>query len=399
MFSKEEVVRRINRDFIPVALKAGKVANPPDDPEGRLYREIGRSMPAPQGIGVLNSAGKVLAWSLMFDGDSDVTAFFEACLGSFRESPDAARPLPVRRWMSYPGRKLEDAPDPGVALDVPAGHPAGRRCPATPGWPEGTLACRVVGRAFRDGKPVADTLRQEHYAEDRFELTPDAQRALASGEGRFRLPEEVARALVSRAFLGVLDVNPLGAPGGRNERQVLDLWGRREGALIHLEGTSDAAGGHDRAGGRTDGRLWSHEVRLSWRGLIEVGEGRIVRLLAVAEGRARLKWGNERMFPADASEVSRLPGGRPIDFDGEVRFGVEGRPVGPDEIGAGPQEGGPPPAIRRKMERLQKALAERGGRGADRVRGFLERFGPLMKEGRFEEAEALLDQALRSLPD
>ena len=53
----------MSADFVPVALKAGVVNNPPYDEEGRLYREIGRSKVLPQGICVINSACKVLAWT------------------------------------------------------------------------------------------------------------------------------------------------------------------------------------------------------------------------------------------------------------------------------------------------------------------------------------------------
>jgi hypothetical protein len=74
VFSKAEVIKRVNADFIPVALKAALLNRPPADGEGLLYREISRSRPAPQVICVVNSAGKVLAWTLMFDDDSSVLA-------------------------------------------------------------------------------------------------------------------------------------------------------------------------------------------------------------------------------------------------------------------------------------------------------------------------------------
>ncbi|HYF00840.1 MAG TPA: hypothetical protein VEJ18_18100, partial [Planctomycetota bacterium] len=61
------MIRRVNADFVPVALKAALVNGAPPGAEGDLYREIGRSKPAPQGIAVANASGKVLAWALMFD--------------------------------------------------------------------------------------------------------------------------------------------------------------------------------------------------------------------------------------------------------------------------------------------------------------------------------------------
>jgi hypothetical protein len=46
VFSNPNVIQRVNASFVPVALKAALVNQPPDDDEGRLYREIGRSRPA-----------------------------------------------------------------------------------------------------------------------------------------------------------------------------------------------------------------------------------------------------------------------------------------------------------------------------------------------------------------
>ncbi|NNM28045.1 MAG: hypothetical protein HKO57_00865, partial [Akkermansiaceae bacterium] len=77
VFSKPDVIARIRRDFIPVAVKAGRVQNPPPRIEGDLYRELKRSQPAPHGIAVLNAAGKVLAWSLMFVDDAEVLNFLD----------------------------------------------------------------------------------------------------------------------------------------------------------------------------------------------------------------------------------------------------------------------------------------------------------------------------------
>ena len=39
VFSNPEVIKRVNADFIPVALKAALVNQPPDDEEGLLYIE------------------------------------------------------------------------------------------------------------------------------------------------------------------------------------------------------------------------------------------------------------------------------------------------------------------------------------------------------------------------
>ena len=55
-----------------------------------------RSKPAPQGICVVNSAGKVLDWVLMFDDDKSVLAFLDHVSKRFAKYPDAKRPVPER---------------------------------------------------------------------------------------------------------------------------------------------------------------------------------------------------------------------------------------------------------------------------------------------------------------
>ena len=111
VFSNPAVIRRVKADFIPVALKAGLVNNPPVGLEGMLYREIGRSKPAPQGICVANSDGKVLDWVLMFDGDESVINFLDHCLKRFDEYPEANKPVPAERYMRFPSHKLDDVKD------------------------------------------------------------------------------------------------------------------------------------------------------------------------------------------------------------------------------------------------------------------------------------------------
>ncbi len=89
VFSNPEVVRRVNEEFIPVALKAAMVNNPPRGIEGALYAEIGRSKPAPQGICTVNSDGKVLAWALSFDDDRSILKFLDHVSDRYRQSPNA----------------------------------------------------------------------------------------------------------------------------------------------------------------------------------------------------------------------------------------------------------------------------------------------------------------------
>src|SRR5436190_9722878 len=113
MFAHAYVIRRVNADFVPVPLKAALVNSPPDNDEGRLYREIGRSKIVPQGICVVNSAGKVLEWVFMFDDHKSVLAFLDHARKRFARFPDAKKPFPAERYMKFPSKKLADIEDDG----------------------------------------------------------------------------------------------------------------------------------------------------------------------------------------------------------------------------------------------------------------------------------------------
>src|SRR5205823_11229303 len=135
--------------------------------------------------------------------------------------PDAKKPVAAEVFQTFPSQRRKDVAGGGAVLPVLDRHPAGTHCPAEPPPRKGTVAVRLFGRALdRDGKPVADTVRQEHYVEDRFHVPVSMQAALArtlagAGAERFRLGDDLARLLVSQAYLGQLDVNPVAAPGGR----------------------------------------------------------------------------------------------------------------------------------------------------------------------------------------
>lgn len=322
---------------MPVALKAALVNNPLDDEEGRLYQEIGRSKVLPQGICVVNSSCKVLDWVAMFDDDRSVLAFLDQARRRFGKFPDARQAVAAERYMKYPSEKLPDAADTSKPLIIPERHAKGKACPAKPLVQRGTLSTRVFGRALdKAGKPLTDTIRQEHYVEDRFAIPVAFQETLtrdlaAAGTKRFRLAPDLARLLVSHAYLGQLDVDPVGAPGGKGQLKLCEFWAEKAGnSRLRITGKSEAAGA---------AKAWSHEAQLAWNGLIEMNGGRIVRLLLLAEGSEKLKWGDKASEAV--VDVARLPGGHPVDLACKVRYGFIGTPVPADESTDAPTQAVP----------------------------------------------------------
>lgn len=336
VFSNPEVVRRVNEAFIPVALKAALVNNPPRGIEGQLYAEIGRSKPAPQGICTINSAGKVLAWALSFDDDASILKFLDHVVTRYKQSPAAENPVIAERFRKFPSIQFADVEDSEKRITAPEQHAQHDRCPAHPALAEGTLVGRIIGRALdQDGRPVADTIRQEHYMEARMQIPPSTQARFAAAVGRaggkrFRVPDELASALVGPAYLGQLDVDPSGAvPGSQNDSRKWEFWGEQleSGAAdvvrIRIDGESHVAGGQETRGNpRQDGRFWQHRVTLTWQGYADIADNRVIQLLMLAQGDERLRWGNARFNLTTEADVEHLMAGHPIDLDCGVRYGL-----------------------------------------------------------------------------
>jgi hypothetical protein len=338
VFSVPQVIRRINADFVPVAMSMIAFHARSEDDEGKALKSIYRSKVQPQGTCVLNSGGQVLAWVLMFDKNKSVLDFLDHGLKRFRDHPDAKEAIMTERYMRFPSAKLEDMKDEAKPQPFAERHPDGKHCPGTPDVPPGTVVARVIGRALdKDGKPSARMVNQEHLALDRFEVPPSMQEKLAQaladgGTGRVVLPDDFARLCMAYAFLGNKDSGPMSKVSVfriASDVKQCEFWAQRvDGgkALWRVEGKTDVFGKGAAAAGDAGLR---HEVKLTWEGYIELDGKRITRLLLAARGTEKLKWGSEALKARAQTddEVAFLPSGRFIDMECGVRYGIIGEPV------------------------------------------------------------------------
>lgn len=346
--------------------------NPPTGIEGQLYAEIARSKPAPQGICVANSSGKVLTWALSFDTDAEVPRFLDYALERFQESPNATHPVVAERFMKFPSQKMGNVPDTTGALTIPKAHSPDERCPAEPTVEAGTLVGRIVGRPLdSNGQPIARTARQEDYMEARFEVSPGQQRQLiralaqASDDESIPVPAEFARALVSHAYLGQLDVKPLGGRqvGGRTDSESITFHAMRTTSekvvqKVRITGTSDVSGGAGTLGIQTDGRSWEHRVHLVWEGYLDIDGDRVTQLILTAEGTERLRWGSARFQLLKEPDIAHLMAGHPIDLDCNVRYGLSAMPATAKEVAAPGMAIGnnPAAAIQQQLRHMKEAV-------------------------------------------
>jgi hypothetical protein len=403
VFTKPEVTKRVAKEFVPVALKAALVNDPPDDDEGRLYAGIGRSKPAPQGICATDGHGRVLVWTLGFDEAASIPEFLDHVLVLYKAHRDDLAPFAAERWRTYPGNRLPDMPadasEGSASREVPSSHPAGHACNGLPRVPAGTLIARVVGRALSaDGTPVSDTDAQERYVEDSFEIPPVAQAELAAaaasaGAERFRVPAAFSRWWVEHAYLGQLDVKP-----SRMDR--LDLFAKRTGdGLLRIEGDTEASGG-DGTSPRGDGAVHIHAIRLAWEGFAKIEGRSVIDLVLLAQGTERVRWGNvRREGKATGPDVAHLMAGKAYDQDGGVRYGIVASPASAERTCNPGEEpvvttGGPPASLQRKLQRLQALMRILAPDVAQPIAATLQGIDPLAQAGRFAEVEALVDRAL-----
>jgi hypothetical protein len=351
VFANAEVMRRIKDEFVPLALRAPLVNAPQSvgDPDERwLYERINRAKIAPQGICVLNSAGQVLAWVQMFDDDKSVQDFLDHAVARFRENADPRQHVVTERFMHFPSDRTGDGRDdaklPAVIAD---GHAPGKKCPAAGGKGQmtpGSVVARLVGRALdAQVKPVADTVKQEHYVEDQFGIAPEMQhevtRLLASSrDERVRLPESFAKICAAHAHLGHIDVQPCicmikGQAENKGEWRRCELWARKTASGWHIDGESEVV---SQLAINGDG---VHNVKLAWEGFLETSGNQISRFVLAGRGTEKLQFANNDNSRRKNDEVSFLPAGRPIDIECGVRYGIIAETIVPNEAGAGAVNG------------------------------------------------------------
>jgi hypothetical protein len=346
VFANPEVIRRVNADFVPLALRAVSVNGADalkDEEEKWLYQRINRAKLAPQGLCVLDAKGQVLTWVQTFDDDRSVLDFLDLSRKRFQEKVSANESIVTERYLKFPSAKVPDHQDKTPLPTVLAeGHPVGKRCPAPDGKGKvqpGALVARLVGRALdRQGKPLADTVRQEHYVEDQFSVTPEMQKALTktlakAGTEPLRLPEDFSKLCATHAHLGHIDVRPClcmikNQAENKGEWKRCAFWARKsqaaeETTLWRLEGQSEVV-----SQVAVNGK-GVHDVKLAWEGFIEAKGQRVTKLMLRARGKERLQFVSDDhpLKRLKADEVAFLPAGRPIDLNCGVRYGILGEPA------------------------------------------------------------------------
>lgn len=438
VFSRPDVIQRVSNEFVPVALKAALINNPPGGRgsigvEGAYLAEVGRTKAAPQGIVAANKHGRILAWVLNFDDADQIPAFLDYVLEQHAKHP-GPEPFDTPRFMHFPSRPMASVPAIDNVFPELARHGAGEFCPATPPKPRGTIVAKVWGRRLKpDGGHYADATKQENYIEDVFDLPTDVQEQIAESAaagGEFELPDAFARTVATYCYLGTLDVRPVTPPTPQHRSKVHALrftavagpssLGR---VTLQVRGESDAESSDPKRPG--DGAGFEHRITLGWRGCVDVSEGRVVRLALWAEGREQLRWGNPGMIARMGDNpAAHLPAGRPLNFDSKVIYGVIGEPVDARNTWTGKGDAPPlggfdrrpdrnpnapfdPPArggggdvlsrIEGKMDRLQHLTKRRraAGKTPGELGELMSKFGALLGRGDAAGAERVLDEALR----
>ncbi|MEM7476288.1 MAG: hypothetical protein AAF483_14940 [Planctomycetota bacterium] len=337
VFANPQIAKIVNRNFIPIALKAALVDRPPSGIEGQIYQRLRDSRPAPQGICSMDSQGRVIAWSLGFDQEDDIGNFLAHIQKKFdeRRSAEDEFALKAERFQVFPTQPLPAHPCDSTLFEIPSSHPDSEKCPSEYAEPGGTLVGRVVGRrADEDGVLTDEIKLQENYMEARVTLAPAIQKlfinvARGSGDNEFEMEPDVARAIIGRAFLGQLDVDPFGNPKGFMQEEELQLRSQlistnQDGSLLfRIRGTTHVRGQQWPNLQRSNQLAWSHRVSLRWTGYFTVQGDQITSVELIGKGSERLLWTNPQVVAKSYSQTKHLMAGHLIDFDSPVCYGLQ----------------------------------------------------------------------------
>lgn len=377
VFSHPAVVRAITDKFVPVSLKL-PVVLPSDTTESRFFREdIYTNRWAAQGLAVYEPATGCVRWLKLWDGVDRFLALL-----------DRAR------------NEAQDFMNVGRALLPPPPHAPGDRCPMSPPVPDGWLIADLIGRTTDDqGRPDGSPAAQFRYVSESFGVPRpvlDEIRGIVAAKpgSKVRLPATFTRLVAQHAYLGQTDLRPVDNPRrGRDEVTHMEMWLEAAGEPLgfRISGETDVS---------TTGEIsefnaapFRTEVRLTWRGeLVLAAGGGIERLALLGRGRTKIRWdgyADGKPMPREAA----LPAGSNVQIDSPVTFGLVMPGVGRvQDFG----QGGPPRAIQTRMETLQAGVRkwQAAGKDLSPVAQVLKRFEPLLAQGEWDRAQAVLDEAL-----
>jgi len=260
------------------------------------------------------------------------------------------------------------------------------------------LAPQGIGVLDAEGRLAGDTVRQESYVQDPFVIDAETQRAIADaarGKGRVRLPDAFGRLLALNAYLGHIDVRPLENPRkGAGELTRCEMWGTMEEGTVRVEGETEVHGSLAGGGGH------EHAVTLAWKGYLDVEGERVTGLVLMGEGKERLRFDAEgHSADAEEGEETFLPAGRPVDIDTRVWYGLIGWPITAEEAVTPVEDRGV--KLQKKMKAIGEGIQRWQSEGKDPspIGRIMERFEPLANAGKIDEAEQVLDEALRAIEE
>ena len=362
VYSRPDVIARVKAEFVPVALKAALMNNPPAGVEGAFLAEVNRTKAAPQGMVAANRAGKVLVWALSFSSSDDIPRFLDYVQERALLYPDDAVPVVTKRFMRFPKEPLPDVADAGTALPTARLHGEGEWCPATPPKVRGVSDVESTHPGRDDGARFAHrvTLAWEGW----LSVADDRVTALTLlADGRERLVWGNARMFRDAAGGDPATHLMAGRPFELDDRVRYGVTGAPVPDAEAWAGDGPAPGATPGAdvGARLGARLQALAAeiqRLAREGRAAEAEALLDRWLREIRGGAP---------PANAGDVAR-------DGDAMER-------------------------IQAKVTRLQKGIArwQAAGRSPAAIAEAMQRFPELLQAGRLADAEALLDRALADM--